>query len=293
MDKMAIAYPISAVSKLTGIGLDTLRAWERRYKAVTPARSGRDRLYSEADVHRLRLLRQAVEHGHPIRQAVLLTSSQLFQLAGESAPSEESLADGVVRAIERFDYSQADQELGRLAAILAPRDFLYSVVLPLVNHVGDAYHSKAMTVAQEHMTSALVHNILGVLIRMHRVQRARIKLLFATPAAELHEIGILSAALLASIAGLGVVYLGPDLPAQEILNAAKRALPNAVVLGLRSEESVHELRIVSRELPEKIELWLGGTIPKTKPRRDAGGVVLCFESMRHFEEQVRRLGGRV
>ena len=206
---MAITYPIAAVSKLTGIGLDTLRAWERRYNAVTPVRAGRGRVYTESDVNRLRLLRQAVEHGHPIGQAVLLTNSQLFQLAGESAPTEESLADGVVHAIERFDYVEADQELGRLAALIPPKDFVYSVVLPLVNHVGDAYHSKTMTVAQEHMTSSLVRNILGALIRMHRVQRAERKLLFTTPAGELHEVGILAAALLASIAGLGIIYLGP------------------------------------------------------------------------------------
>ena len=53
-------YPIRAVSKLTGIAIDTLRAWERRYGAVTPVRDSRGRLYSDADVARLRLLHQAV-----------------------------------------------------------------------------------------------------------------------------------------------------------------------------------------------------------------------------------------
>ncbi len=288
-----MTYPIAAVSKLTGIGLDTLRAWERRYNAVTPIRAGRGRVYSESDVHRLRLLRQAVEHGHPIGQAVLLSNAQLLHLSAESIPTEEGLTDGIVRAIERFDYAEADQELGRLAALSTPKDFLYGVVLPLVNHVGDSYHSKTMTVAQEHMTSSLIRNIMGVLIRMHRVQRAERKLLFTTPAAELHELGILSAALLASIAGLGIVYLGPDLPAHEIVNAVKRSSPTALVLGLRSEESASELRIIARELPEKIELWLGGTIPKIKPRRDSGGVLLCFEDLRSFEDHLRRLGGRL
>src|SRR5450755_4352711 len=132
---MAITYPIAAVSKLTGIGLDTLRAWERRYNAVTPMRAGRGRLYSENDVQRLRLLRHAVENGHQIGKAVLLTHSQLLQLAEEPAPREESHADGIVHAIERFDYAEADQELGRLAALMTPRDLVYNVVLPLVNHV--------------------------------------------------------------------------------------------------------------------------------------------------------------
>ena len=290
---MAIHYPIAAVSKLTGIRLDTLRAWERRYKVVSPVRDGRGRLYSEQDVQRLQLLRQAVENGHPISQASLLSNSQLLQLVGAPPQREEGFADGIVDAIERFDYAEADQELGRIAALIAPKDFLYNVALPLMKHVGDAYHSKTMNVAQEHMSSSLVRNILGGMIRLHRVQRPQIRLMFTTPAGELHEIGILSAALLAGIAGLGIVYLGPDLPTNEILNAVKRSLPAALVLGLSSEESNSELRIIARELPEKVELWLGGASPSVKPRRDAGGVVLCFDTMALFEEQVRRLGGRL
>ena len=59
-------YPIRAVSKLTGIAIDTLRAWERRYGAVTPTRDERGRMYTDADVARLRLLGGAVESGHSI-----------------------------------------------------------------------------------------------------------------------------------------------------------------------------------------------------------------------------------
>ena len=60
-----LRYPIRAVSKLTGISVDTLRAWERRYAVVDPERDERGRLYSDADVERLRLLRQAVERATP------------------------------------------------------------------------------------------------------------------------------------------------------------------------------------------------------------------------------------
>jgi MerR family transcriptional regulator, light-induced transcriptional regulator len=61
-------YPIRAVAKLTGVPLDTIRAWERRYGAVTPQRGARGRLYSEKEVQRLKLLRDAVARGHSIGQ---------------------------------------------------------------------------------------------------------------------------------------------------------------------------------------------------------------------------------
>ena len=40
----AAHYPIRAVAKLTGLGIDTLRAWERRHRAVTPVRDDRGRI---------------------------------------------------------------------------------------------------------------------------------------------------------------------------------------------------------------------------------------------------------
>ena len=59
-------YPIRAVARLTGLPLDTLRAWERRYEAVVPERGPRGRQYTEAQVERLRLLKEAVDQGHAI-----------------------------------------------------------------------------------------------------------------------------------------------------------------------------------------------------------------------------------
>ena len=50
---MPALYPIRAVAKLTGIPIETLRAWERRYDAVTPDRTARGRLYSDVEVRRL------------------------------------------------------------------------------------------------------------------------------------------------------------------------------------------------------------------------------------------------
>ena len=66
-----LLYPIRAVSKLTGISIDTLRAWEKRYQVVAPQRDERGRLYTEADMQRLRLLNAAVEHGAPEKAAAL------------------------------------------------------------------------------------------------------------------------------------------------------------------------------------------------------------------------------
>src|SRR4249920_1224114 len=86
------SYPIRAVSKLTGIGIDTLRAWERRHGAVTPIRDDRGRVYTDADIARLRLLRGAVEHGHTIGRLAGLTDAELRHLATTGASALSAVA---------------------------------------------------------------------------------------------------------------------------------------------------------------------------------------------------------
>ena len=74
---MAIPYQIGAASKLTGISVDTLRAWERRYAAVVPKRGDRRRGYGQGDIERLILLRRVVERGHAIRSVAGLPDMEL------------------------------------------------------------------------------------------------------------------------------------------------------------------------------------------------------------------------
>src|SRR3982751_879407 len=73
-------YPIGAVSVLTGLTVDTLRAWERRYRIVTPGRDDRGRLYSETDVRRLQLVAAAVARGHTVGRLAALDDDAVAAL---------------------------------------------------------------------------------------------------------------------------------------------------------------------------------------------------------------------
>lgn len=297
-----IRYPIAAVAKLTGLGLDTIRAWERRYNAVVPERGPRGRVYSTAQVRRLRLLATLVEEGHPIGQVARLPDHSLEELlrrAGEvqtelPARRPPAVADPVgtiLEAIERFDYAAADRELGRLAAVHGPRDLVFEVALPLMRTVGDRWHSGQLSVAQEHMTSAILHAVLAALLRVHANQSAP-QLLFATPEGELHEFGILAASMLAASSGFGVVYLGPNVPVGDIASAAERTGVSVVVVGIAADTPGLGARLkeLRGKLPAEIELWAGGRIPRgSAPRSHRGGRLVQVASFEDFEHALRGL----
>jgi DNA-binding transcriptional MerR regulator len=135
-------YPIRAVSKLTGVGIDTLRAWERRYHAVTPTRDERGRLYSESDIVRLRLLNQAVASGHTIGRVAQLPDGELRRLtsawAAERPMPVASTRVDFSTALARFDSVAVERELATLAAVLPPSELVRDVVLPAP---GRRFHS--------------------------------------------------------------------------------------------------------------------------------------------------------
>jgi len=298
-------YPIRAAANLTGLSIDTLRAWERRYQAVTPMRGNRGRAYGDAHIRRLILLRDAVARGHAIGQVAGLKDGELEKLllgpariAKEPAHDkrEHSVSDAlapVVSAIESFDYATANFQLGRLAALLPVDRLVSEVVFPLMKLVGERWEDGTLTIAQEHMTSSILRNLLGALVRLGTSSTPSQRILLATPAGELHEFGILAAAMLAVASGFEALYLGSNLPAAEIVAAAEQTSPRAVVVGLKASKptsaTLAELRLLAAKLPNKAELWLGGTKVKNALASIGGARTFALEDFSELEQHLARL----
>ncbi len=300
-------YPIRAVSKLTGIGIDTLRAWERRYGAVVPTRDDRGRLYSDADVARLRLLRQAVSGGHSVGRIARLADGELRDLATTSAdaplgPAAGSRSrailddDAFAEALSRLDGVAIDQEFSRLAAALPPIELVRDVLMPALANVARDCQGRPGGIAREHLVSSTLRNMLGSFLRLYAHRSPSTRLLFSTLSGDRHEIGTLGAAMLAASGGLGVSYVGPDLPSADLIDAVRVADAQILVLGLtaarRSKDQEHELRYVVRELPSDVELWVGGRGGEKYAGliSKRGFLVPDFNS---YQDQLVRVGARI
>jgi DNA-binding transcriptional MerR regulator len=283
------------VAKITGLSLDTLRAWERRYQAVVPERSERGRQYGPAHIERLMLLNRLVQNGHAIGQIAGLPDLELQNLlapetASTAGPAPLDLLGPVFSAIETFDSARAGDELSRLAAVLSPRDLVYQVAIPLMRETGSRWHDGTFAIAQEHMVSQLLRNLLGSMMRLYRRAGSGPKVIFATPAGDSHELGVLAAAMLSAIAGLEPVYLGSHLPALEIARAAERAAARIVAIGVAypAPGVSDEVRILADALPGDVEFWVGGDdgnqLDLSGIRRD----MIRIKDLYAFENECRR-----
>ncbi len=102
--------------------------------------------------------------------------------------------------------------------------------------------------------------------------------------------------MLAVGGGLGIIYLGPSLPAEEIIDAARRTAPQAVVLGFiganGARAALKELQQIAHKLPSHIELWVGGTQDAALVKEVKKTRALMMEDFEMLEQHLVRLGAR-
>ena len=264
-------YRVGMVAKMTGLSTHTLRMWEKRYAAVLPRRTeAGGRLYTDADVARLRLLHTLVESGHSIGGIAKLDDLDLRHMAAAfPAPSSQrpapshlpELRGRIMTAIEQLRVEHAEHLLSRAALSTEPVEFLQSIVSPILVEVGDRWESGDLRIAHEHACSAIMRSLLFSLMRLYPAADASRRVVVATPAEEDHELGALMVAMLAAMHGWSVLYLGPNLPADEIAYAVRNSEAELLLLSITSlgETASHaEITAIDAAVPEPVKILAGG-----------------------------------
>jgi MerR family transcriptional regulator, light-induced transcriptional regulator len=286
-------HPIGVVAKRTGLSLHVLRAWERRYGAVRPVRTeGGQRLYTEADVERLRRLRRAVEAGRSISQVARLSGEELARLTAadeEPGTRREPKAGGYVEAAlsagERLDGDGVYGSLLRGVVSLGTTEFLDLVLQPVLEEVGRRWHEGQLGPSQEHVVSQAVRRVLWWMVEASARPSGPVVVL-TTVAGEQHEFGVLAAAAVAQQAGWRAAYLGASLPATEIARAAValggRAVGVSVVnTGAEHAGLVDEALAVRGLVATEVTVLAGGAgAEQARGRLEAGGVVVVTDLQR-------------
>lgn len=259
--------PIQAAAIRSGVHANTIRAWEQRHQAVAPQRSdtGR-RLYSEADIKRLALLRRATESGYRIGNIAGRTTAKLGELVEKSRrerrQAEESLErprtdsvmehfDRCMSALMKLDTSALQETLSRATRELSPPFFLEDLLTPLIHHVrGECYRG---TFGNSHLRvfQAIVSSYL--LLLNARVDTAVPPEIIICSLKRDNELYALRASAAINANGFPSIYLGDQATAKDVIEAYDTSGARIVVLcsdGIN--ESVRVPNNV-RDLHRKIE----------------------------------------
>lgn len=267
-------YTVKQVSALTGIAPDRLRAWERRYGVVTPARSeSRYRLYDDDDLARLRMMVRLVDAGAPASLAAQQVREALPPASGDGgdAPSDPApgppdssrvpAEDALVLPARSLARSEVEQVLDRAFAAGSFESVAEHWLLPALHAVGDAWADGRIDVAGEHFVSGAVRSRLGRAFDAAGIALGGPVVLVGLPPGALHELGSLTFATCLRRLGADVRWLGSDLPVDSWAHAVDRLRPAAVVLtvptGADSPAAAEVCRRV-RGLDPTLRVFVGG-----------------------------------
>ena len=266
-------YTIKRASEMVGVPVATLRAWQRRYRVVEPRRSDSGyRLYSAADIAKLRSMQALVASGWSPKEAAAVVSDDSDLKAerddlerdqrprSRSSPRASAPTLDLVAAAAALDPSAVTQLLDERFATGSFEHVVDGWLLPELDRLGMAWADGCVTVAGEHMAAGAVQRRLSAAFDAAALDGARSPLLLTgLPPGCRHELGILAFATAARRQGLAVVHLGSDLPLADWLTAAERHRPDAIVLAVPTPSDVAPvLEIIEGIATGRTQVAIGG-----------------------------------
>jgi MerR family transcriptional regulator, light-induced transcriptional regulator len=249
---------IGELSRRTGVRPETVRAWERRYNLVQPARSaGGFRLYSRADEERIHAMRALLAEGVAAAEAARQARSGR---GAASAPvrSPDAEADRLRAALEAYDEEAANAVLDRALGAFSLDVFTGSVVLPAMAEIGSRWAAGHVSVAQEHFAASVVRGRLLAISRGWGSGMGPLALL-ACPPGEHHDIGLIAFGLSLRSRGWRIVYLGQDTPLDTIAETVRRLAPALVVMSVATPEPLASAIPGLADVAALVPVWVGGS----------------------------------
>lgn len=308
-------YSMKYVALRTGLKPYLIRSWESRHNAICPQRSAnKRRCFTDAEIKRLSLLKQAVDQGHTISTVAKMSNDDLVKLlrqesyrvepdgtASDDRPGQPaddamtaaSIVNQALAYIMQLNASSLERLLNEASIQLSRHAFLQLVILPLFEKIGEQWRAGKMKIINEHMASLIVRSILWDMLRSVDVYEKAPGIVVATPVGHWHEFGALASALAASESGWRVFYFGPNLPCEEVAYAVKRLKAKALALSLchllHDNRLITELKKLRRLVGDELNIFVGGPGAAVFREMKVGIDAIVGVDLTEFRKRLERL----
>ena len=279
---------IAAVERETGLGKDTLRAWERRYGFPVPLRDAAGtRGYPRGLVDRLVLIRRALLAGRRPGRLLALPAAELDALLADlaAAPRAPDAAHVGPPALEVAEGIAALRAGGAAAlrhwltlglARMGLASFVIDGLAPLTVAVGQRWVDGSIAVYEEHLYSEAVQSVLRSALAPFQagLEAHAPRVLLTTVPGEAHGLGLLMVEALMTLQACRCLSLGTQTPLADIVAAAQAHRIDVVVLSfsasLGAAQALPALAELRCRLPPTVQIWAGGGSPALRGLPIAG-----------------------
>jgi MerR family transcriptional regulator, light-induced transcriptional regulator len=289
-------FRIAEVVRLTGVGLHTLRAWERRYGVPVPARTeGRQRMYSLRDVEMVKQMRSLSQRGVPLA----LAAGQAKREVDEPQPNAAvrlPMSARLTAALLDLDEPAAAREWHVVLEVMDALSAFERVVIPAMRDIGQAWHDGNVNVAQEHFATHFFRSRIDMLGRQTLPAPGAPVALLACVAGEHHELGLLMLAVMLRFNGFRTIYLGQDVPTNALVRSVEDLQPQVLALNAGTPEGARLVEPIVRTLAETAPLtgivYGGGAFDAEPSLRPGKPALYGGQSLTEAVTLITQLGRR-
>jgi MerR family transcriptional regulator, light-induced transcriptional regulator len=287
------AFTIRDLENLSGIKAHTIRIWEKRHDFLKPKRSGTNiRYYSSDELKTLLNYALLNKNGYKISSIAEMTpdtiSEKVLSLTSFEA-QHERMINSLLNAMVELNAQLFEQVVNNYIRDYGTEQSVKHLLFPFLQRIGILWMTDHIRVAQEHFVSNIIRQklIKGIEeIDIHGGNGSTVVLFL--PEGEYHELGLLYVYYLLKIKGINTIYLGADVPVEELEYVCKMKHPRYLYTHLTALPARFNfekyLSLVTPLIGNSL-LMISGNITHHYQKKIPGGIVF----LKSLDEVIEQL----
>jgi DNA-binding transcriptional MerR regulator len=233
------SFTIKDLENLSGIKAHTIRIWEQRYQFLKPSRTQTNiRYYSSNELKMLLNIALLNKYGYKISHIDKMCEAELREkiltLSGPEA-LQERIVNDLIQSMVDLDMDKLEAVIDRYVISKGIERTITQIIFPFMQKIGVLWLTNHINPAQEHLVTNIVRQklIVGIESVTTSLKVDKSILLFL-PEGEYHEIGLLFVYYLMKSRGVTVIYLGANVPLNDVEYVVKLKKPDYLFSHLTS-----------------------------------------------------------
>jgi len=215
------SFTIKDLENLSGIKAHTIRIWEQRYSFLKPSRTGTNiRFYSNDELKKLLNVALLNKYGFKISHIDRMNEGEMKEKIlslNHLEAQQERIVNTLIQNMVDLDMESFEGTLNNFIAVRGIEKMILQIIFPFLEKIGILWMTNHINPAQEHLVSNIIRQklISGIENINNRVKINKTVLLFL-PENEYHELGLLFMNYLLRNRGVNTIYLGSNIPANDV-----------------------------------------------------------------------------
>ena len=246
-------YRIAELEQLSGVKAHTIRIWEKRYNLISPERTDTNiRLYNDHQVRKLLNITALLASGVKISKVALLSENDIhsrvrqIQSKSNTDVATFSYINDLTSSMLDFNEELFENALTKAISQMGLFEAMTKVFYPFLYKIGLMWTTDGTMPVQEHFASNIIQRkLIAIIDALPPCTKKNKIFMLMLPPMEWHEIGLLFSNYIIKSKGFRTIYLGQNVPYDNVAPIIKLCKVTHVLIFLvsrRNESEVRELR---------------------------------------------------